>query len=1231
MSNAQRWLAVLAVCAMLTTLGIVPVLAQTTISTGSIVGTVTDPSGAVVSGAKVTITNKATGQAITTTTTSTGTYASGALTPGNYQVRVEGQGFKTTEFTATVQVNTTASGNVKLELGQSAQVVEVQAAELAVNTEQATVQGVLTSEQIENLPINGRNFLDLAQLEPGVQIQDGGTFDPTKNGFSSVSFGGRFGRTARIEVDGVDISDETVGTTTQNLPLGAIEETSLQQSSLDLSTELTSSGSVNVSTKSGTNGFHGEGFYYFRDQSLNANLPGASKNPFQRNQFGGSLGGPIIKDKLFFFFDAERTKQDLLDPVIPGPPFGGLVGSFTSPFRETETIGRVDWQPGRYKVFYRFTYDQNKSVLPFIPNSFQPFANVDHARGHIFGVDFSTGSFAHSIRFGYTKFENGIADAVTGSSIFNPVPGIELAIGGDPNCLTAGADVFCSGPNFLAPQATMQSNKQIKYDGTKAYKNHIFRFGAGFNRIQGGGYAKFLALAPAVGSPGGFGTCNGGSYANPCPGSPADFANNSCGTGTPCFPNGDGDPRNYPVANVNLGNGQGYSSEHPAFGLPGGGLGPDNRISLYVGDSWKLKPTFTLTLGLRYVRDTGRTDSDLGPISALDQFNYSNQFFTYQGLGNRVRQPNANFAPQMGFAWDPSGRGKTVVRGGIGLFYENSIWNNNLFDRPARLAQGLFLGSTPVCSAGNTQKLPFTTNIDPAQICSHPIGSVGSQIVTLQQEYQASVLAAGPSQNNNYIGNALADGIDVTGTNLFAPAYVTPRSVQMNIGIQQEIRRGTVLTVDFIRNVATHNLLSIDTNHVGDYRTLTAPGTNGVANAQAAIGTVIANCGLGSTVLSTYGAGNCIHNPAKGPKDDANYGHISSDPRRAANISDYAVNGLDSGYGLCAGFPCANAAFPGFNPAVGTNQMLFPIGRSVYNGLQMTLKQDVNKPFPGVKHLNMQVSYSLSRYVATARDSDFINFPYDNANPLKYIGPNGLDRTHQVSFGGWLDLPAGLRMSLVSHFDSPLPSDVRLPTSGNPGGIFQTDITGDGTGDGTFGSNGSLGDLLPGTKEGSFGRDFGTNGLNQKINAFNTTMVGQLTPAGRALVTALPNLISQSDLTALGGVINGGSTLQTAPAGAIGQGWLKTFDLGLNWGYKIKERVELRPGMTIFNVFNFSNFDGPAVPFSSTLSGAVGSPNGTTSAGIHGIDGNSLRLGLGSGVNSLGAPRALEFELKLIF
>ena len=1164
-------------------------LAQTTISTGSIQGTVTDPSGAVVSGARVTITNKSTAQSVTTSTSSAGTYASGALVPGDYQLRVEAKGFKTVQMPVTVEVNTTASGNVRLILGEAAEMVEVQGSAVTVNTEQATVQGVLTAQQIENLPINGRNFLDLAQLEPGVQIQDGGTFDPTKNGYSSVSFGGRFGRTARIEVDGVDISDENVGTTTQNIPVGAIQETSLQQSSLDLSTELTSSGSVNVTTKSGTNALHGEAFYYFRDQRMNAALPGDSTNPFQRNQFGGDVGGPIIKDKLFFFIDAERTKQDLIDPVIPGGTFATLTGNFDSPFRETETIGRLDYQASKYKAFYRFTFNQNRSVLPFIPNSFQPFANADHARDHVVGVDFNTGSLTNSIRFGYTKFQNGIKDAVTGTSIFNPAPGLELAIGTDAFCLTAGADPFCSGVNFLAPQITVQSDHQIKYDGSKLYKNHVFRFGVGYNHIHGGGLAAFLALAPAVNAPANATTFN-------------------------VFPGGANNPLNYPVDNVTLGNGIGFSSSEPAFGFPAGGLGPDDRVSGYVGDAWKVKPNLTVTAGLRYVRDTGRSDSALGPLPALNQFN--NQF--YSNLGRTVNQPNLNFAPQLGIAWSPHNDGKTVIRSGIGLFYENSIWNINLFDPAARLQKGLFLGFQGACSNGSgvTYTLPgTTTTVNPGStgpgaldICGQAIGSVASKIVQLQQQFQSAVIAAGPAVNGTYIGSILADDF-ATSTTLMAPNYVTPRSVQMNVGIQRELRRGTVATVDFLRNVSTHNFLLLDTNHVGDARFFN------LGAAQAAIAATNAKFGC-ATVNCAIAAG--------------------------AHITDYAGNGLDSGYSLCSGLPCSlvgapAAAFPGINSNLGANEMASPIGRSVYNGLQATLKQDAANPVPGIRHANLQVSYSFSRYVATARDGDFSTAATDFANPTHYIGPNALDRTHQISFGGYIDLPWGFQMGAASHFDSPLPASTFLPVSGVGGGIFQTDLTGDGTGDGALANNRGLGDPLPGSNIGSFGRDFGPNGLNKLISNFNSTMVGQATPAGQVLIQK--GLFTLPQLQALGGVIGGNTPanglaygpLNLAPAGAIGQTWLRTFDLNMNWRYRIKERVAIQPGVAFFNVFNFSNFDGPAVPFNNTLNLGLGSANGTTSALLHSGAGNFLRLGLGSGVNALGAPRAIEWQLKLTF
>src|SRR5262249_20770413 len=161
--------------------------------------------------------------------------------PGQYVVRVTAEGFKTLDRTITVAVGVVSTADANLELGSTNIVVSVEGSAIAVNTEQATVQGVLTTQQIENLPLTGRNFLNMAQLEPGVQIQDGANFDPTKNGFSSISFGGRYGRATRIEVDGIDISDETVGTTTQNIPQIGIKEFQIAQSSLDLTTELTSS------------------------------------------------------------------------------------------------------------------------------------------------------------------------------------------------------------------------------------------------------------------------------------------------------------------------------------------------------------------------------------------------------------------------------------------------------------------------------------------------------------------------------------------------------------------------------------------------------------------------------------------------------------------------------------------------------------------------------------------------------------------------------------------------------------------------------------------------------------------------------------------------------------------------------------------------------------------------------------------------------------------------------
>ncbi len=1208
MSLAARFNALIFVAAILVGMTL-SLSAQTTISTGSIVGIISDPQGAAVAGAKITITDKATGQVITTASTSTGTYASQALIPSKYTVRVEAPRFKTPETIITVEVGVTSSANFRLQSGAPGEVMQVQATTLQVNTEQATVQGVLNPAQIENLPLNGRNFLDLAQLEPGVQIQDGGNIDPTKNGLSSISLGSRFGRTARIEVDGVDTSDETVGTTTQNTPQSAIQEFQVQQSLLDLSTELTSSGSVNVVTKSGTNDLHGGGYYAFRKQQFDANLPGASDTPLERNQFGGNFGGALIKSKLFFFGDLERNKQDFNLPVFGGPPFQTDSTSFFAPFRETNGIGKIDYRINQnYKAFYRFSYDQNRDTSTFEPTAFQPLDNTTLVRDHVIGLDFSTGNYSHSVRGGYMKLFSHVATPAT-TPFEGSVP-IELAIGPDPFCLNRSGvvpDVFCAGQGSVSSQSLAQSDYQANYDGSRVWGSHVVRFGFGFNHIQGGGFAGLLANGPAVNASASACTLTGGAYNLLCGALPGEAAN----------------ALNYPATNVILGNGQGFETEKSAFGFPGGGLGPDNRISFYVGDSWKAAQTFTLTYGVRYVRDTGRTDSDLGPIPALAAFN--NEFYT--GLQDRVRNPNLNFAPQFGFAWDSSKEGKTVIRGGAGLFLENALWNNVLADRSARLQAGRFLQTLPACQNGVLQPLPFAyTGPDP---CGQPIGSVVSAITTLQSDFQASAAGSSTVPNPAYIGTILQDtGPYGTGTNLLAPAYRSPRSVQMNLGIQHELRPGMVFTADYLRNISTHTLLAVDTNHVGDARFIN------LKAAVMAISQTLADCGVGAGDIEAAIASCPGLHPGGG---GATIVDFASHPVPTGAPAGTLSYGLDSGYELCGGGPCPNAAFGGIangtngNPALGGNQMLFPIGRSVLSALQFSFKEDVPNPFHIVRHLNLQASYQLAKYVSQSTDSDFINSAWDYANPTKYTGPNGLDRRDQISFGGTADFPFHFHLSMIGHFYSGLPTTLTLAPTGLPGGIFVTGVNGDGQGDGyaANGSNGGLGGILPGTGVGSFGRSVNSGNINQVISKYNANNAGKPTPAGLTLLSS--GLFTQNELTQLGAVM---PVVNSPPIDSANNGWLRSVDANFSWTYKIKERVELKPGVGFFNVMNFANFDGPKNTLSGVLSTLgqapiVGSVNGTS--GTAGGQPPSLRLGLGSGVFGLGSPRVMEFTFKITF
>jgi len=543
------------------------------------------------------------------------------------------------------------------------------------------------------------------------------------------------------------------------------------------------------------------------------------------------------------------------------------------------------------------------------------------------------------------------------------------------------------------------------------------------------------------------------------------------------------------------------------------------------------------------------------------------------------------------------------------LYYENVIFNNVLFDRPFRLQTGAFNQTPFACLSGVPQPIAVSTNFDPSgfitpdsSVCSGFVGDAVGPLLSFWQQ----VLSGNPldlqAANPNYIGNFLDAGIGVPGPALFAPNYKSPRSVQINFGVQREIRHGMIFSADYLRNIETRTLLGVDINHTGDISHFN------LGAAQAAIAATLADCNQPSIDLAA----------SQGTCPDANGTHH-------ATMVDFANHGLtsDADFGqACVDAIGVNCAFPGSNPAQGPAFFLQPIGRSVYNALQMKLVQNVQTPFRGVKAMNFQVAYSLSRFENTGgaqltgttadNDQDFVLAAADNNQPGRYFGPSILDRTHQISFGGFADLPMKFRLGLIGHFYSPLSTGITIPNFGEGSGeIFRSDFTGDGT----------TQDPMPGTHFGQFDRGTNASGLNSLISTYNTNVAGQPTPAGNVLVQN--GLMSAAQLASLGGVA---PTVDAPVPGQVNFTWMKSFDLNLGWRYTIKDRVSIEPSIAVFNLFNFGNFNLPPNTMNGILFGAPGTINGTDR-----VANEQFRVGNGTGVYAVGAGRQIEWGLKVSF
>lgn len=757
MSTLRVWIAIAAAI-----LFSISAFAQT--PTGAIEGVVSDTTGAVVPGANVTVSDASAGISIPLVTNSVGFYSARSLLPGTYKVKVEARGFSIQELNnVVVNSGSVVSANMTLEVGKTTDVVQVSAEAVMVDTARQTVDSVITGQEVKNLPTFTRNFMDLATLAPGVFSQDGGYNDPTKTfAYRAVSIVGSSGTGTRTQIDGIDVTDETVGMTTSSISNEAVQQFQITRSSLDMSTSLTSTGAVNILTKSGTNDFHGGGFFDFYNQDLGARPNYVETAPsFDRKRFAASLGGPIVKDKLFFYGNFERTYQNTIE-TVRNSLWPQLDVDQQMPAGLRYSMGRADWNvTSSMRLFAKFQHNWDISTGG---GALSPFQNVDWTNAQMVGFDYATPHTAHALRFGYNKFHNRIESQEL-TRKFNVAPG------GTPYYLSVGT--YALGPNSLAPQATYQTNYQISYDGSYIWRNHTFRYGGGWTHIDLGGFANFAGPLSLY-----------GSYST-------DIVSQIQAAGEDVT-----DPLNYPFSGFSMGPQNGFFSLKAGQGLPHGDH-INNRADWFAGDNIKIARRLTINLGLRWEYDSGYFANDHRVIRD------PNLELWGKGYSQFPNPPKNLFSPSFGFAWDPKGSGRTSIRGGFYKAYEANIYNNIMFDEYAMLPPGIgpdFYDETGVTGPDGTPinidgKHPDGNYQDwygiPIGQLTGQIGQINAALQNAYKNYQFS------PHGTSYFD--IAKGVTY-GYQLPGNQFKAPYALQFNIGAQHEIRPGTVIAADYIYN-----------------------------------------------------------------------------------------------------------------------------------------------------------------------------------------------------------------------------------------------------------------------------------------------------------------------------------------------------------------------------------------------------------------------------------------------
>ncbi len=636
-------------------LAALPLAAQQT----AINGRVTDPSGAVVPNAAVSATAED-GSKISSITNGAGLYQLPALRAQTYVLRLDAPGFSPAERTVTLLVGNTANVDIELQLATARSSVAVETNAVAIETSSSTVAGDVSPAEVSRIPLNGRNYLQLAMLVPGI----------TSNDVTNSPLGATDSGKLQINVDGQQVTQNAAADSfgEPQYSQDAIDQFQIITNRFDATLGRSSRVQVNVQTKSGTNQFHGTLYGYFRNDAFNADDSVAHKLlPFSDQQFGGTVGGPILKDKLFFFFAYEGERQP--STIFDTPTGFSTTYSFANELRTNSYLLHTDWQLN----------GNNRLTLRGTGYTWAEPFNLASAAG---GSSSAPSRAADSTRTSYSVL-------LTWNSILTPSLVNEAKIGFNhfewlntplvnsqeydlPGGITVG------GP-YNYPQHFIQTSEQYRDDLFWLKGTHSLKTGIDFLHTKYSGLfqqnirGRVTAFSSAAGS--------------------LNLNN--------IFPVWN-EPSTWNIAALSadaLSYVQGFGNFNINI--------PTNGIGTWLQDDWKVTPKLTLNLGLRYDNDLGIFDPNLHLTSGIQTPHYND---------------NLLFQPRFGFAWDVTGSRRTVIRGGGGLFYAdiqaNQVIDQQIFNGQASLQPALqATATTPINLAapfGTTTGSQFLSGAVPA-------------------------------------------------------------------------------------------------------------------------------------------------------------------------------------------------------------------------------------------------------------------------------------------------------------------------------------------------------------------------------------------------------------------------------------------------------------------------------------------------------------------------------------